>query len=534
LKYGFVIDQRKCIGCHACTVACKMENDVPLGAFRTWVKYIEKGEFPNTRRYFAVLRCNHCDDAPCVTICPTVALFKRDDGIVDFDSSRCIGCKSCMQACPYDALYIDPNTHTAAKCNYCAHRTEIGLQPACVLVCPEQAIIAGDLDNPLTEIARLVAREQTSVRKPEQGTRPKLYYLGADDAALTPGVAERPDSYMWSERPREHNNVLSLSRPLITVEPSVAVAEESPPDLTLSPRGEERGQGPIARIREVYDVYHAQPWGRKVSGYLWTKSIGAGALLAAALASLLGPSSGNVLNVVAPLVALVFTTITTVLLVLDLKRPDRFLYVLFKPNPKSWLVYGAWILVAYSALAALWLLGGLTNAGWIGVLRWPAALLALATAGYSAFLFGQAEGRDFWQSPLLLPQLIAAALVAGAASLLAVSSLRASPGAVVPSPHVILLALGLVATALVLFAELYTPHANSDVARSAQLITGGPLSPVFWGGTIFIGLIVPLGLLFISRGVPGPFAFLAAVAALAGLLIYEDLWVQAGQSVPLS
>ena len=112
MRYGFVIDQRKCIGCHACTVACKEENQVPLGVNRTWVKYIEKGVFPDTRRYFSVMRCNHCDNAPCVTICPTVALYRRPDGIVDFDGERCIGCKSCMQACPYDALYIDPRSNT--------------------------------------------------------------------------------------------------------------------------------------------------------------------------------------------------------------------------------------------------------------------------------------------------------------------------------------------------------------------------------------------------------------------------------------
>ncbi len=148
MRYGFVIDQTRCIGCHACTVACKEENRVPLGTSRTWVKYVEKGEFPNTRRHFAVLRCNHCDNAPCVTICPTVALYRRADGIVDFDRDRCIGCKSCMQACPYDALYIDPETQTAAKCHYCAHRVEVGLEPACVIVCPVRAILAGDLDDP--------------------------------------------------------------------------------------------------------------------------------------------------------------------------------------------------------------------------------------------------------------------------------------------------------------------------------------------------------------------------------------------------
>ncbi|MBI3454166.1 MAG: 4Fe-4S dicluster domain-containing protein, partial [Candidatus Rokubacteria bacterium] len=188
MRYGFVIDQTRCIGCHACTVACKEENGVPLGAFRTWVKYIEKGEFPDTRRYFAVLRCNHCDDAPCVTICPTVALYRRPDGIVDFDRERCIGCKSCMQACPYDALYIDPETHTAAKCHFCAHRIERGLEPACVIVCPARAILAGDLDDPASEVARVIAREQVLVRKPEQGTRPKLFYVGADQAALTPAL----------------------------------------------------------------------------------------------------------------------------------------------------------------------------------------------------------------------------------------------------------------------------------------------------------------------------------------------------------
>ncbi len=199
MRYGFVIDQRKCIGCHACTVACKEENQVPLGVNRTWVKYIEKGVFPDTRRYFSVMRCNHCDNAPCVTICPTVALYRRPDGIVDFDGDRCIGCKSCMQACPYDALYIDPETKTAAKCHYCAHRVESGLEPACVVVCPVQAIVPGDLDDPHSTISRLVASQQTQVRKPEQGTRPKLYYLGAEAAALTPDMQERRGGFVFSQ-----------------------------------------------------------------------------------------------------------------------------------------------------------------------------------------------------------------------------------------------------------------------------------------------------------------------------------------------
>jgi len=163
MKYGFIIDNRKCIGCHACTTACKSEHDVPVGVNRTYVKQVEKGVFPNTRRIFSVMRCNHCTDAPCVEICPVEALYTRDDGIVDFDNNRCIGCKSCMQACPYDALYIDPDNNTAAKCNYCAHRVEVGRAPACVDVCPEHAIIAGDMDNPETEISMLLSNPTYSI-----------------------------------------------------------------------------------------------------------------------------------------------------------------------------------------------------------------------------------------------------------------------------------------------------------------------------------------------------------------------------------
>ena len=170
-----------CIGCHACTVACKTEHAVPLGVNRTWVKYIEKGTWPDTRRFFSVMRCNHCTDAPCVEICPTSALFIRKDGIVDFDTARCIGCKSCMQACPYDALYIDPDENTAQKCNYCVHRVEVGLEPACVVVCPEHAIIAGDLDNPESEIAPY-RRQRAGVRpgtRAEHRAQPILQGCGA-------------------------------------------------------------------------------------------------------------------------------------------------------------------------------------------------------------------------------------------------------------------------------------------------------------------------------------------------------------------
>jgi Fe-S-cluster-containing dehydrogenase component/formate-dependent nitrite reductase membrane component NrfD len=518
VRYGFVIDQRKCIGCHACTVACKEENRVPLGAFRTWVKYIERGVFPNTRRYFSVLRCNHCDAAPCVTICPTVALYRRDDGIVDFDGSRCIGCKSCMQACPYDALYIDPDTSTAAKCNYCAHRVEVGLEPACVIVCPERAIIAGDLDDPASQIATIVAREPVQVRKAEQGTRPKVYYLGADAAALTPELQTQSERYLWAERPREEVDLVRM----------VAAAQERVP-------------GNPGLSLPVYDVPHAvRPWGWKVSAYLWTKSIAAGALLVAAFAG--SDAWGGLFSTAAPALSLLFLALTTVLLVVDLKRPERFAYILLKPNWRSWLVWGAWILMGFGGAGAAWLASGVTGrSDLLHLVLVPSVLLALATAGYSAFLFGQAEGRDFWQSPLVLPHLIIGALMAGAATLsiaAAVSSPQNAEVYAAADPIATLwplLFLSLIAHGFLLGLEVFNRHAVHDATLAARLIRKGPYRARFWGGVVLGGVVLPMALLIVGAAADStPLSTLAALLALAGLWLWEDLWLKAGQSVPLS
>ena len=178
--YGFAIDLRKCIGCHACTIACKAEHQIPIGVNRCWVKTVEKGTFPDTQRFFFPVLCNQCVDAPCVRICPTQALYKRRDGIVDLHGDRCIGCRACMEACPYDQLFIDPNTRTAEKCNFCANRVENKLLPACVSVCPTECRIFGDLDDPSSEVSRIVRSEAFDVRKPEKQTG-----LGSSTSART-------------------------------------------------------------------------------------------------------------------------------------------------------------------------------------------------------------------------------------------------------------------------------------------------------------------------------------------------------------
>src|SRR6267142_3073679 len=458
MRLGFLLNQETCIGCHACTVACKSEHGVPLGAFRTWVKHIEKGTFPDVRRHFSVMRCNHCDDAPCMDICPTNALFRRKDGVVDFDPQACIGCKSCLQACPYDALYIDPESNTAAKCHYCAHRVESGLEPACVVVCPVQAIVPGDLDDPHSTISRLVASQQTQVRKPEQGTRPKLYYLGAEAAELTPGMQERRGGFVFSQVGR----IPSPGQPNRPPAPAIARASSSATEVT-------DGMDLLALARTVYDVAHAeQPWGWKVAAYLWTKSIAAGAFLVASLGIGAGFLSADTLTGLAvPVIGLAFLLLTSLLLVFDLKRPERFLYLVFKPNLRSWLVLGGFILFAAGLLGALWLLAGvMSNLLALQLLAWPTAAVAAATAGYSAFLFGQAEGRDFWQSPLLLPHLLVAALVAGSASLLLAANALGSASIISGGLGLVLWG-SLLVSSLVLFAELFTAHGTQDAARAA-------------------------------------------------------------------
>ncbi|MDP3861281.1 MAG: 4Fe-4S dicluster domain-containing protein [Phaeovulum sp.] len=181
VQYGMVIDVRRCIGCHACTVACKSEFDVPLGENRCWVEYTEKGVYPNVGRSFLPRLCNHCSEPPCVDVCPTNATWKREqDGIVVIDQGLCIGCKYCIQACPYDARFLNPVTGFADKCDFCIHRVSQGLAPSCVNTCVGGARIFGDLGDPESDISRIISKNRVTVLRGDMGTFPNVYYIDAD------------------------------------------------------------------------------------------------------------------------------------------------------------------------------------------------------------------------------------------------------------------------------------------------------------------------------------------------------------------
>jgi Fe-S-cluster-containing dehydrogenase component/formate-dependent nitrite reductase membrane component NrfD len=567
-NYGFLIDHRKCIGCHACSTACKAENEVPLGVYRTWVKYVETGAFPDTRRHFQVTRCNHCANPPCVRICPVTAMYQRADGIVEFDPAACIGCKACLQACPYDAIYIDPETHSAAKCHFCSHRTDIGLKPACEVVCPVEAIISGDLDDPASTISKLIAREPVSVRKPEQGTAPKLFYIDAAEATLTPTVPYTSASFMWADIASDQARVLAgpsgRAREIIPLQAAGQTVERSNVQTfersTLhgtpirTPREQGLGVGRSAlmaggrvagqMVQTAYTAQHTIPWHWPVPAYLVTKAIGSGVFMALALAAGLGLAAlDGLFTTVALLISLVFIGITAALLVLDLEKPRMFPTILTRPQWKSWLARGAFVLLGFSLLAGLWLLLeagallGFSLSSPRALLAWLGFPLALLAATYTAFLFAQAEGRDLWQSPLLPFHLLTQALMAGSGALLLAGlalPLPAGMAALLTWLFGASLAISLFVT---LAGEFGIPHASEVAARAAHAISHGRYRGWFWGGGILLGHALPLLLLGLGALFPaaGPLpAALGALAALAGLYAFEYAFVMAPQEIPNS
>jgi Fe-S-cluster-containing dehydrogenase component/formate-dependent nitrite reductase membrane component NrfD len=538
MKYGFIIDNRKCIGCHACTTACKSEHDVAIGVNRTYVKQVEKGEFPNTRRIFSVMRCNHCTDAPCVEICPVEALYTREDGIVDFDNNRCIGCKSCMQACPYDALYIDPNTQTAAKCNYCAHRVDVGREPACVSVCPEHAIIAGDMHNPTTEISQLLARQAMKVRKPEKGTNPNLFYIDGDDSSLVAEATDKSGPSLWSSQARGVGHFAKAAEKMMYKNTDVDLLQMTIDNDIQAAYQRKDSENPNyidvlnGKARRVYDTPDKGIlWGWEVSAYVFTKAIAAGAFLIPFLAMLLGYEVSPTAKLWSAGISLVFLGLTGLFLVMDLDRPDRFLNVLLRPQWNSWLVKGGYTITVFGLLITIW--ASMTffeiKTG-LKALLWITAIFAILLAVYTAFLFAQAKGRDFWQSPTLPLHMLVHSVMAGTA-IFAIASLVLGYEdwmAILKNTMIIALVVNL----FTLITELTITHPTTSAKTVVKMITKGRYKNLFWGVTVLVGNIIPLALLLSDSG--EIWAVISGVCVLAGIIITEKIWVEAPQRVPLA
>jgi len=424
-------------------------------------------------------------------------MHKRPDGIVDFDKSICIGCKACIAACPYDAIFINPEDHSAEKCNLCAHRLDVGLEPACVVVCPTQALLVGDMTDPQSEVSRIIHRDATTVRKPEKETQPKLFYKGADSVTLDPLAARRPDGglFMWSEQGDLPNQV---------------------------PSGHPGEWNSSAAALLSYDIPHRAPWDWRVGLYTFTKSIAAGAYLVPLLLAMSGMMewASPAWTITGPILALTFLGITGVILIWDLEHPERFWMVLAKPQWRSWLVRGGFIISGYGALLVAHL-GAvvLDNPEVTRMMAWAGGPLALGTAIYTAYLLAQAKARDLWQSPLLPTHFCVQALLAGAGALLLANPSGLGVGAAWVFSLSTLLHLVLAGS------EATMGHATAHGALAARNLLRGPQASAYWSG---------LGLSVVSLVLVGSSAGLGAAVGLVGLLLFEHAFIQAGQSVPLA
>lgn len=544
-NYGFLIDQSKCIGCHACSTACKSENQVPIGVNRTWVKYVETGAYPDVRRRFQVTRCNHCANPPCVRICPVTAMYQRSDGIVEFDPSICIGCKSCMQACPYDSIYLDPETNTAAKCTFCAHRLDVGLEPACVVVCPEHAILAGDLNDPASEISRKLSTAQATVRKPEQGTGPKLFYINGNDWSLHPSAAPAGESYVWADKITEQNT----SPYELPVFPSSTRTSKSGTPLRTPQEQGRPLNGPIqigGRVAEqmvqtAYNAQHKIQWHWELPSYLVTKSIAGGMFMLLSLGAGLGMFAFDLFTFLAAgFTAMVFMLITTILLIKDLSQPKRFLNILLRPQWKSWVARGAYIMVTFTAVAGLWWL--LEGAAQVGILpletvatvrpfaAWIVFPFALGVVIYTAFLLGQAEGRDMWQNNLLPFQLLAQSMMVASGMFLIVNLFVSVP-ADLHSLLVSLFPASIAINLLLTLAGKFNSFASEVAMLAHREMTHGKFRNHYWLGGITLGHLIPLALFFAFSAYALP---VAVACSVVGLFFYEYAFVMAPQHIPNS
>jgi len=179
-RLGLVIDQERCIGCEACSIACCIENQTP----NFWIKIktqgssekdTPEGTYPNLSLKYLPKLCNHCENPPCIDSCPVEAIIKLENGIVFLDQGECTGCEACLTACPYDIIIFNKEAKIAEKCNLCSHRINKGLEPFCVICCEGQAIYFGDLNDPNSKVSRLVY-EKAFQLTPEKGTNPSVYY----------------------------------------------------------------------------------------------------------------------------------------------------------------------------------------------------------------------------------------------------------------------------------------------------------------------------------------------------------------------
>jgi formate-dependent nitrite reductase membrane component NrfD len=403
------------------------------------------------------------------------------------------------------------------------------------VVCPTQAIISGDLDNPQSRISQIKSRTQVSARKVEKGTQPALFYIDGDVDSLDPLQTDTESAYLWSQQNRgvaqhaptmpDHIHPLDRLGELLSLGESDEFRARDREKLLETVLSD---QSP----RRAYDApQKGITWGWQVTSYLWTKGVSAGVLALPLLAQALGGAAWSAgAWVAAMLTSLIFLGLTGLLLIADLEQPKRFLYVLLRPQWRSWLVKGAYIITAFSGAifmhtAIAWWFPQ-TRLEWFS--QWLVIGLSAMTAMYTAFLFAQAKGRDFWQSPVLPIQMLAHSVMLGAAVLM-----LAAPFCTAEWNSFVVTSLVL-STLVHLFCdwiELTLTHSTRAAKQAAKMMTRGRFRRLFWGGNVLLGAALPLLICLLGWSWLLP---VAGLMVMVGVYVSQHLLVYVPQQIPLS
>ena len=414
-----------------------------------------------------------------------------------------------MVACPYDQLFIDPNTHTAEKCNFCANRVENELLPACVSVCPTECRIFGDLDDPTSEVAQIAQREATRVRKPEKGTIPKVFYIAAEDSVIQPEIATRPFIYKEGQ---------VLLRPL------------GSPEADPSRPGD---------ARVDYDTPHEKPWGFDMALYLLTKGIATGTMLRRRFCCVVlgdarrahDASSGRRSR------SLFLVDHRGACSIVDLERPERFYYILLRPNWRSWMVWGAYFLTAQGLLTDAVDRGRRGSAAerLLALLVWPLVVCSILDDRLHRLPVRAGAGARPLAGAARRPSTCSRRRSSKARRCCCwrrcsrASAIRASRAC---STVTLIVVDARARRADRRSRTCSTPSPTRHRQLAVDAIRRGAFARLFWGGAI----AAPRPRVDRRCGARAAAAAGRAprVLALAGSFAWEYIWVEAGQSVPLS
>ena len=524
-RWGMLADLERCVGCQTCTAACRHANATSPAVQWRKVLDVEAGAFPQVSRTFVPVGCQHCADPPCMHVCPTTATRQRPDGIVTIDYELCIGCAYCEVACPYQARFLvhepqhayaagamrneterydEARLGVAQKCTFCVDRIDFGLEngltpgvdpgatPACVNACIADALHFGDLDDPDSNVSRLLAEQKHFRMHEELGTAPNFHYLygEADDALLSPSPLVGEGRGGGSGDVAKH------------------VPHSTTPTPDPSPQGggeyKSAARAPhLGRIRtKGVEPWHQPHWDWKAAANFLCGGAGAGLFAFAAAASLGGAPMWP-----AGLFALGLIAIGLALLMFKLGRPLRFIYVLLQPQ-RSWMTREAWVVAVFFpvALAALWF----ENAS----LTVIAAVFGLVFLFCQAMILKAAKGVPIWRAHNIVPLMVSTGLAEGGGLFLCAAATLPSLG---PS---VFPAAGFVAMLAVARAwewHCYFVHLKGDGAPARSIEILGACR----GWFLALGHIVPvilIGLDFVLTGVT------EVLFPLAGILVFATGW----------